>query len=283
MLNSLQILRALAAWAVVFNHIQQSFYMGKSDSVFWEFFGVHGGFGVDVFFILSGFMMALVSKKYQESGISFGINRIYRLVPIYWFYTLLLVLSILALPTGTFLTWWEDFSLLKSLLFIPNLNPNGYGHFPTLYVGWTLIYEMFFYMVFSIILILKLPKPAITCSLLLVIMAYYFRWNPFLGHSSLLLVEFSIGIIIFEYYKRTKVSGFLIRVIIPLFSFILLASLFLYIDRVQFSKFFLAGLVVYVFILLEDIFTKDFKLFKFLKVLGDHSYSTYLNHTIIIG
>jgi peptidoglycan/LPS O-acetylase OafA/YrhL len=114
-------------------------------------------------------------------------------------------------------------------------------------------------------------------------MAYYFRWNPFLGHSSLLLVEFSIGIIIFEYYKRTKVSGFLIRLIIPLFSFILLASLFLYIDRVKFSKFFLAGLVVYVFILLEDIFTKDFKLFKFLKVLGDHSYSTYLNHTIIIG
>lgn len=34
---------------------------------------------------------------------------------------------------------------------------------------------------------------------------------------------------------------------------------------------------------MERLFSKELKLFQFLKVLGDHSYSTYLNHTIIIG
>tara|TARA_R110001583_G_scaffold7158_6_gene35660 strand:- start:7422 stop:7589 length:168 start_codon:yes stop_codon:yes gene_type:complete len=54
MLNSLQILRGIAAWAVVFTHIQQSYFMGESDNFLLVFFGNYGGFGVDVFFVLSG-------------------------------------------------------------------------------------------------------------------------------------------------------------------------------------------------------------------------------------
>lgn len=283
MLNSLQILRAMAAWAVVFTHIQQSYFMGKSNNVFFLFFGSYGGFGVDVFFVLSGFVMALVSNKYLTTGVSFGINRFYRLIPIYWFYTLLLVVSILVLPSGTYLTWWEDLSLLKSILFIPNINPNGYGYYPTLYVGWTLIFEMFFYVIFSIVLMFKIPRPSIICSIILFFIAVIYRLNPFLGHSSLLLVEFSIGIIILEYYKTTRLKNVFIKTVIPITFFIVCAAFFIYLERIQYAKFFLAGLLVYTFIQMESFFSRDFKLFHFLKVLGDHSYSTYLNHVIIIG
>jgi exopolysaccharide production protein ExoZ len=283
MLNSLQILRGLAAWAVVFNHINQSYFMGKTDSLFWGVFKDYGGFGVDIFFVLSGFVMALVSNKYLQSGITFGVNRAFRLIPIYWFYTLLLVISILVLPSGTYLTSWEGLSLLKSLFFVPNINPNGYGYYPTLYVGWTLIYELFFYVIFSIVLTLKLPKPSIICSIILVLIAYVYRWDPFLGHSSLLLIEFSLGILIFEYHKAIKLKNIFLKAIFPIVVLTSLACIFLYIDKMQFSKFFCAGLLVYIFILSEKFFSKQLKLFHFLKVVGDQSYSTYLNHIIIIG
>lgn len=276
-------MRGIAAWSVVFTHIQQSYFMGKSDNIFLVFFGDYGGFGVDVFFVLSGFVMALVSNKYLTSGISFGINRFYRLIPIYWFYTFLLVASILVLPSGTYLTWWKDLSLLKSLLFIPNINPNGHGYYPTLYVGWTLIFEMFFYFIFSTVLMLKLPRPSIICSIILFCIALIYRWNPFLGHSSLLLIEFSIGIMILEYHKTTRLKNIFIKAVIPITFFIVFAAFFLYLGKVQFAEFFLAGLFVYTFIQMESFFSKDFKLFHFLKVLGDYSYSTYLNHIIIIG
>ena len=283
MLNSLQILRGLAAWAVVITHIQQSYFMGESNNILLVFFEKYGGFGVDVFFVLSGFVMALVSSKYLYSGVSFGVNRFFRLIPIYWFYTFLLVVSMLILPSGTYLTWWEELSLLKSLLFIPNINPNGYGYYPTLYVGWTLIFEMFFYLIFSIVLMLRLPRPSIICAIILFCIALVYRHNPFLGHSSLLLIEFSIGVMILEYHKSMRLKNILIKTVIPIMFFIVFASIFLYFEKMQFAKFFLAGLLVYTFIQIERFFSKDLSFFHFLKVLGDHSYSTYLNHIIIIG
>tara|TARA_R110001583_G_scaffold7158_6_gene35659 strand:- start:6520 stop:7422 length:903 start_codon:yes stop_codon:yes gene_type:complete len=227
--------------------------------------------------------MALVFNKYLSSGVLFGINRFYRLIPIYWFYTFLLVVSLFVLPNGTYLTYWEGFSLLKSLLFIPNLNPNGFGYFPTLYVGWTLIFEMFFYLIFSIVLLLKLPKPSLVCAIVLFSIALVYRWEPFLGRSSLLLIEFSIGIMILEYYKKTKLKHIFIRTVIPITFFIVFTFIFLYLDNIQLAKFFIAGLLVYIFIQMESFFSKELSLFRFLKVLGDHSYSTYLNHIIIIG
>jgi len=283
MLNSLQILRALAAWAVVLTHIQQSYYMGKDGNSFWIFFGKYGDFGVDVFFILSGFVMALVAKNYNGKGISFGINRIFRLVPIYWFYTFLLVISILIFPSGTYLTWWEDFSLIKSVFFVPNSNPNGLGSYPTLYVGWTLVYELFFYLIFSLILVFKLPKPSVICAFTMLFIALIFRSSSFLGHSSLLLIEFSIGIFLFEYFKRNRYCNNRLKIATPIIFFVITTAISSYLNTSLFLKMSLAGLVMYSFILMENLFNLKYKTFRLLKSLGDYSYSTYLNHIIIIG
>ncbi|EGH34020.1 acyltransferase 3, partial [Pseudomonas syringae pv. japonica str. M301072] len=48
---------------------------------------------------------------------------------------------------------WQNF--LLSLVFIPSENPGGYGLYPTLNVGWTLNYEMFFYLLFSMVFLFQ--------------------------------------------------------------------------------------------------------------------------------
>jgi len=284
MLNSLQILRGLAAWTVVIHHIIQSYFMGDTkNSVIFMIIHKYGSIGVDIFFILSGVVMGIVAAKYMKSGVTFGINRVIRVVPVYWFYTLILVLSILLFPTGTYLTWWEGNSLLKSILFIPNINPNGYGYFPTLYVGWTLIYEMFFYLLFTLILILRVPYPTITCAFTLIVIAILTRNNNFLGQSSLLLIEFSIGITIALLLKTRFFKEKNTLAIVVLLSLFLLALFFKYLEWNIFSKMLLAGAVVWGGILLEKYFCFNNKITLFLKKLGDFSYSTYLSHVIVIG
>ena len=281
-LESLQILRGVAAWMVVFHHIVQSYFVGRIENPFWDFFDKYGSFGADIFFVLSGFVMGLVSKKYQKSGIVFGINRVFRVIPVYWFYTLLLVVSIIVLPSGIYLTGWKNYSLIKSLFFIPNLNPNGLGYFPTLYVGWTLIYEMFFYVVFTIVLMMNMPKPAIACAFILIVIAYFYRGINFLGNGALMLLEFSIGILIYEYQETIKRNNNFARRVFPIAIFPVIAFASFFID-VNLIRYLIAGLIVYTFIIFEDLFAKDMKILQFLKALGDYSYSTYLSHVVIIG
>ena len=85
----------------------------------------------------------------------FLLNRALRIVPAYWFYTALMAMLLLAcsqwMPHQAF-TWPH---LLLSLLFIPAENPGGYGLYPTLNVGWTLNYEMFFYLLFSLVFLVR--------------------------------------------------------------------------------------------------------------------------------
>lgn len=283
MLNSLQIARGLAAWSVVFHHIVKSYFMGVQPNAFWAFASKYGSSGVDIFFVLSGVVMAMISKKYERNGKDFLVNRAFRVLPNYWFYTTLLVLSITMLPKGSYVTWWEGSSLIQSLLLIPNPNPNGYGLVPTLYVGWTLTYELFFYLVFSIILLLKIPKPAITCALTLVLLAFALRNHNFLGQSSFLLVEFSAGISVFLIYEAiaSKDNAKIIKVLsgmLPAFLFIVLT-----IQGSLVVRTIAATCIIATFISLESMFSKNIKMLSFFKRLGDYSYSTYLCHVIIIG
>lgn len=67
----------------------QIVYDFKYDSFFGLFFTRFGGFGIDIFFAISGFVMYLSAKKANVSGIEFLLSRVFRIVPIYWFYTLL--------------------------------------------------------------------------------------------------------------------------------------------------------------------------------------------------
>lgn len=105
---SLQILRAIAAWTVVFHHYMQIYFDFKSESLIGTFFSQYGALGVDVFFVLSGFVMYLVAIKSTKGPAPFLIDRLFRIAPIYWFYSALVIVCIYLFPRGFAYT---DFNL----------------------------------------------------------------------------------------------------------------------------------------------------------------------------
>jgi exopolysaccharide production protein ExoZ len=162
MIANLQVLRGLAALAVVFYHTAFTFNGG-----------VHTEFqGVAVFFVISGFIMTYITR---QSADQFFAQRVIRIVPLYWLFTLLAVAASGLKGTGRM---WGDASgesLLESLFFIPYRDSAGDMH-PLLAVGWTLNLEMFFYVLFAGALVLSTRwAPLLVCGALLTFkLAYRF-------------------------------------------------------------------------------------------------------------
>ena len=141
-LNNIQVLRAFAATVVILFHTGFTF----------SHLHTFGSFGVDIFFVISGYIMArILDPRLNASSESFLRHRILRIVPPYWFFTLCLFCVAYVAPQ-----WMEStqvmhgtradgMELLKSLLFIPYLKSSGYIQ-PLLGPGWTLNFEMFFYL-----------------------------------------------------------------------------------------------------------------------------------------
>lgn len=156
---SIQILRALAALLVVADHcfihiftvynIQQPYH-----AMAWKL----GGIGVMSFFVISGFVMALTNdKKFSETGgsLRFMVNRIIRIVPLYWVMTFIAAGLFIATASKEISVLY----MLKSMYFIVPVDPSSGDIIqPVLGPGWTLNYEMFFYLIFAVFL--ALPKRA---------------------------------------------------------------------------------------------------------------------------
>jgi len=90
-ITSLQILRGGAAWLVVYHHYMQMFYNFESESKLGHLIGWKGNVGVDIFFVLSGFVMYLCATRPYTNGWEFFIKRLFRVLPAYWFYTFILL------------------------------------------------------------------------------------------------------------------------------------------------------------------------------------------------
>jgi exopolysaccharide production protein ExoZ len=147
-LASIQILRAAAAMGVVFAHLTESYraVFDAKDAV-WDFY--YGNFGVDLFFVISGFVIVHASDPLfgQPSGSrKFVLRRLIRIVPLYWIATSYVLWDLLN-ATGFHLPGATWRSIFGSYFFLPFPFPTG-G--PLLIVGWTLNYEMFFYAIFAV-------------------------------------------------------------------------------------------------------------------------------------
>jgi exopolysaccharide production protein ExoZ len=136
-LQSLQILRALAASSVVYYHI------GRTP--------VFGSFGVDLFFVLSGFVIAMIACS-EASPALFAVNRVTRVAPLYWILTAAMFVLAAIAPLLLTSTTADVGAFLKSILFIPYFKSSGALQ-PMLGVGWTLNYEMLFYALATLSLI----------------------------------------------------------------------------------------------------------------------------------
>lgn len=152
-LDSLQVLRGIAALAVVVFHLG------------WT--GI-ASFGVQLFFVISGFIVCHAGMAAPDV---FFLKRLARVVPLYWLATLGVAVAAMLLPRFFPSTMVSAQTLTKSLLFIPYARGDGEG-FPLLFLGWTLNYEMAFYAIFAACLLAsKRFAPWLAIGALLMVMA----------------------------------------------------------------------------------------------------------------
>lgn len=110
--------------------------------------GEIGHAGVDLFFVISGFIMVYTTHHGRAGPAAFFLRRVERIVPMYWLVTLM-VFSLVTVAPSIFKHTTANFEqLLQSLFFIP-FDKGGGTFLPVLFVGWSLNFEMFFYAILA--------------------------------------------------------------------------------------------------------------------------------------
>jgi exopolysaccharide production protein ExoZ len=204
-LDSIQSLRAIAASLVILFHIRgiEEIY-GDPTKLLLNWY--EGAYGVDIFFVISGFIMVYVTHNKPSSVAYFKeflTKRIIRVVPVYWFYTFVMVFLLLVVPQAFMDTTFDLMRIVKSFFFIPQ------DQLPIHSIGWTLNFEMYFYLVFALFLLL--PRKALLpgISVLFVTLSILGRFlesdSPvFRQISDPIVIEFLFGMVIGHFYVRDK-------------------------------------------------------------------------------
>jgi peptidoglycan/LPS O-acetylase OafA/YrhL len=153
-LPRIQVLRFVAASMVLFGHLQHKVLevngldLGHFEPIRNATFFAGG---VDIFFVLSGFIMYTISmNEFGRSGAptQFFMRRLARIVPSYWLFTSAMVASMFLFSQHVAHNQLSVEQALASYLFIPTRNAYG-DMYPALILGWTLNFEMFFYVIFA--------------------------------------------------------------------------------------------------------------------------------------
>jgi exopolysaccharide production protein ExoZ len=171
-IHFLQALRALAAWLVVLDHTLLAISGNAPESAITHLGWTLGDAGVYMFFVISGFIMVVISWKEfarPKAEMIFFRRRFTRIAPLYWIATMGALLFHLVSRSHT-----SDFhvsELIRSLLFIPGTDKTG-RIVPILQQGWTLSYEMMFYTLFGFALALerRVAIVALVCALVALVL-----------------------------------------------------------------------------------------------------------------
>ncbi|HWU76432.1 MAG TPA: acyltransferase [Rhodanobacter sp.] len=286
LLINLNTLRAIAALAVVYSHVTSEAGLNLHPSI--------GTRGVDIFFVISGFIIAYIGSRNADR---FFIRRLIRIVPFYWAATLAVFVMALMAPTLLRSTRADPLQLLCSLFFIPR-HTNYADMAPTLVLGWSLNYEMYFYVVFSLCLLLSRRLAPILCCLaiaaILRVIDASGTTNPSIQfYARPLVFEFVFGIVAFyllyavERHRASWQS-------IPFGKYILLALLLASLIIVFFieskrgfglPRVISSGIPAFVIVLSALLLERIYRLTidnRILFLLGEASYILYLIHPYIV-
>ena len=209
-LYPVQYLRAAAALVVVFYHV--SVLSQKTWGLDPDRIDYVGAAGVDLFFVISGFVMAMiVARPGAFDGREFWIRRIARVVPAYWVITFVVFALALAMPSLFSSTTADLPSLVTSLFFVALDHGDG-DTVPLLVVGWTLNYEIFFYACVALTAGLFADRRLIGASILMICLVAAGLWlkpeNPSLVfYTDPILLEFVFGILVFQTWSGTREAG----------------------------------------------------------------------------
>lgn len=296
---SIHYMRGIAALLVVFFHFRFMLNNRYEIKNLGEIFAF-GGFGVDLFFMISGFIICYATNK-ESSIINFITKRIFRIIPVYWFALLVLLVFSPAINLGM------DF--IKSAFLIQRDYSSGgpFFGYSTLVTAWTLSYEFAFYLLFMISMLISHRYRSYICSALILstILITQFIYNGSVSYSgyvtastgnaviklysSPMMLEFVIGMLVYEFYKfewsiiHNKHFKYIIGV-----AFWIAVSYAIGCYLSGHSKG--HGLQGYGFPSLMLFFTfviyekaNGLKFSQVLSSLGDWSYSIYISHFIILS
>ena len=289
-INSIQFLRGFAALAVVVHHtggyVKRYF---EPTLLFEDKFSI-GFAGVDLFFVISGFIIHFTSKNYLNNPSKlkeYLKKRFIRVYPIYWIITTILFISswliVEILDKNIFSIGYPNtlIAYIQTYLLLPL-------HFAINPVTWTLSYELFFYLCFAILIISK--RLWIIPALILAVSFYnifidvpevvevklnYFNFI-FSGYN----FEFMFGFLIYPLHEKIKLSN-IISVILLIISISIIALFGYDIGDYDSYKRVLtfglpSGLTLLSLLNLENNNAISFP--KITLTLGDASYALYLIH-----
>lgn len=281
MIISIQYLRGFAALLVLLQHISFKLSRFELNPLGW----LHAAdIGVDVFFVISGFIMTHSVRKWHGDGWNIGyflLRRVARIMPLYWLLTTVGLIVFLIAPKLVNSSG-GDTQIIHSYLLIPTdakyLVQNG----------WTLSYEFYFYIIFSLGIALPqfLGRLMVVVSLSILACAGLFLqprgvWLQFILSS--FLIEFAIGIILYIVFETNRrisrgVSNLIIVVAVVHWLFVNSGAL----TGERIFDYGLPAALLCAAMVLRRSFCNHREV-KTLSILGDWSYSLYLIHPFIIA
>jgi exopolysaccharide production protein ExoZ len=281
-LINIQYLRAIAAMMVVWAHAREQF-----DWIKLQFPSAAGGSGVDLFFVISGFIMVYTTFGRPISPTTFFARRLARIGPLYWLATLAIVVVVMLAPSVFKSTTVNAPHVWASLAFIPMLSPIFPGQmWPLLVPGWTLNYEMAFYVLFAATLLapLRFRTLFLVGTLVLLVWAgIYFRFTGvFQFYTDAIVLTFGTGAILGHLYcsNRLPKSVFLGLTLVLGGSALWLSTLSINMGHRAIGSGIPAFLIVMGACILPS-FDKGW--LNWLGKLGDASYSIYVGHIFLLG
>jgi exopolysaccharide production protein ExoZ len=196
--EGVQALRALAVGLVVMTHLK---YAGDFSDVSW-IRNHAGAAGVDIFFVISGFVISSSAESLGFDATRFFENRVTRVAPLYWLTSLPLLVSMLKNGRPV-----SHGSLVDSFLFLPLADFGGLSR-DINPMGWSLSFELWFYVLFSIALLAvrqhawRAVLAVLLASSLLVELFYRGAWSFPRFAASPLTWEFGAGMLIYQWRDR---------------------------------------------------------------------------------
>lgn len=273
LLVNIQSLRAIAALMVVYTHAG----LVLKDMGYRQRAYEWGAYGVDLFFVISGFIMAYVNFHKPKKPVDFMLNRFVRIAPLYWLVTSAVFALALVAPRAMASTHADLTELIKSLFFIPFVKSSGAVQ-PMVFVGWTLNFEMFFYLLFAIGLALPRGSTAFTVGLIAVIASLsFFKLGPIVGfYSDLIILEFAAGMLVFKLMGKLPARWGTPLVLIGCLLFVINLLRWPTLHRA-----YVAGIPAFLIVLGAVLWERAGIRLRGLLLLGDASYSIYLTHFFV--
>lgn len=284
---SIQYLRGIAAFSVLVGHALQWPLAAPNDVLVKT-----GRFGVEIFFVISGFIITMIAGDGRFDPRDFLVRRVLRVVPAYWIATFLVLVLALIMPHQFRNTVPSVEGLIKSLLFIPSIDPKA----PLLLLGWTLDYEAFFYVAFAAMFFLRSEWRTLVLCVGFAILIAIGQTVPGLGflqsfYTSLSLAGFCAGTVLAQAYRHRLLDNYSRFVDVLLLSgMIVLVALYYRLPWIDANNVELplhllmtAAAVSVVLVGLRLELSGRLPQIGLFQYFGDASYSVYLFHLFPIG